>query len=125
GFDRHFTNFRDNYRIVLTRVVTQREIFVTVFIVCAFASLAMIGFLGRDFFPSIKSGEIDMHMRAPIGTRLEDASKISVLVNGEIRKLLPGQVNNVVDNCGLPSSSLNLAYTSDGTIGPQDCDITI
>jgi hypothetical protein len=57
--------------------------------------------------------------------RLEDASKISVLVNGEIRKLLPGQVTNVVDNCGLPVSSINLAYTSDGAIGPQDCDITV
>jgi len=125
GFERHFTNFRDNYRIVLTRVVRQREIFVTVFIVCAFASLAMIGFLGRDFFPSIKSGEIDMHMRAPIGTRLEDASKIAVLVNGSIRRILPGQVTNILDNCGLPSSGINQAYSSSGTIGPQDCDITI
>jgi multidrug efflux pump subunit AcrB len=95
------------------------------FIGFAVASLALLTFIGRDFFPSIKSGEIDMHMRAPIGMRLEDASKISVLVNGEIRKLLPGQVTGLVDNCGLPSSSLNLAYTSDGTIGPQDCDITI
>jgi multidrug efflux pump subunit AcrB len=48
-----------------------------------------------------------------------------VLVDSQIRKSLPGQVTNLVDNCGLPSSSLNLAYTSDGTIGPQDCDITI
>ncbi|MGA7812055.1 efflux RND transporter permease subunit [Caballeronia sp.] len=85
----------------------------------------MIGFLGRDFFPSIKSGEIDMHMRAPIGTRLEDASKIAVLVNGSIRRILPGQVTNILDNCGLPSSGINQAYSSSGTIGPQDCDITI
>ena len=64
--------------------------------------MGLLAFLGRDFFPSIKSGEIDMHMRAPIGTRLEDASKIAVLVNSQIRKILPGQVTNLVDNCGLP-----------------------
>ena len=81
--------------------------------------------LGRDFFPSIKSGEIDMHMRAPIGTRLEEAAKIAVLVERQIRKLLPGQVTNVIDNCGLPVSGINQAYSATGTIGPQDCDITI
>jgi multidrug efflux pump subunit AcrB len=124
-FERGFSQFRDRYREALTVAVVNRKRFVMAFIAFAVASMGLLAFLGRDFFPSIKSGEIDLHMRAPIGMRLEDASKISVLVNGEIRKLLPGQVTNVVDNCGLPSSSLNLAYTSDGTIGPQDCDITI
>jgi multidrug efflux pump subunit AcrB len=124
-FEHGFMQFREQYRAVLSAAVLNRKRFVMGFIGFAVASLALLTFIGRDFFPSIKSGEIDMHMRAPIGMRLEDASKISVLVNGEIRKLLPGQVTGLVDNCGLPSSSLNLAYTSDGTIGPQDCDITI
>jgi multidrug efflux pump subunit AcrB len=125
GFEHKFSQFRDGYRGVLTAAVLNRKRFIIGFLGFAIASMGLLAFLGRDFFPSIKSGEIDMHIRAPIGMRLEDASKISVLVNGEIRKLLPGQVNNVVDNCGLPSSSINLAYTSDGTIGPQDCDISI
>jgi multidrug efflux pump subunit AcrB len=125
GFEHRFTQFRDRYRDVLALAVVNRKRFVMGFVAFAIASLGLLPCLGRDFFPSIKSGEIDLHMRAPIGMRLEDASKISVLVNGEIKKLLPGQVTGLVDNCGLPASSLNLAYTSDGTIGPQDCDITI
>ena len=124
-FDHAFSNFRDRYREVLTIVVGNRYRFVPVFALCAFGSLALITFLGRDFFPGIKSGEIDMHMRAPIGTRLEEASKLAVLVNGSIRQLLPGKVTNVLDNCGLPVSGTNEAYNSTGTIGPQDCDITI
>lgn len=124
-FEQGFVHFRDRYRDVLTAAVIHRKRFILGFLAFAVASMSLLAFLGRDFFPSIKSGEIDMHMRAPIGTRLEDASKIAVLANSEIRKILPGQVAGLVDNCGLPSSSLNLAYTSDGTIGPQDCDITI
>jgi multidrug efflux pump subunit AcrB len=124
-FEHGFSNFRDRYREVLTTVVGSRHRFVPIFALCAFASLALITFLGRDFFPGIKSGEIDMHMRAPIGTRLEEASKLAVLVNGSIRQLLPGKVTNVLDNCGLPASGINEAYNSTGTIGPQDCDITI
>ena len=64
-------------------------------------------------------------MRAPIGTRIEEAGKISVLVNAAVRGILPGQVRNVIDNCGLPVSGINEAYSSTGTIGSQDCDIDI
>ena len=125
GFERRFTNFREGYQSALTGIVAIRGRFILGFLAAALASLLLIPSLGRDFFPSIKSGEIDMHMRAPIGTRLEDASMISVLVNKSVRQLLPGEVSNLVDNCGLPASGINEAYNSTGTIGPQDCDITI
>jgi multidrug efflux pump subunit AcrB len=125
GFDQRFTRFRERYRDLLTNAVHHRKRFVPVFVACTVASMCLLIFLGRDFFPSIKSGEIDMHMRAPIGTRLEDASKDSVLVNGAIHKVLPGQVTNLLDNCGLPGSGINEAYATDGTIGPQDCDVDI
>ncbi|WP_028228245.1 efflux RND transporter permease subunit [Paraburkholderia ferrariae] len=125
SFEHAFSRFRVSYREVLTVAVASRRRFVPIFVACAFGSLVLVLFLGRDFFPGIKSGEIDMHMRAPIGTRLEEASKLAVLVNGSIRMLLPGKVTNVLDNCGLPASGINEAYNSTGTIGPQDCDITI
>jgi multidrug efflux pump subunit AcrB len=47
------------------------------------------------------------------------------LVDAALRDLLPGQVANVIDNCGLPVSGLNQAYSASATIGPQDCDVTI
>jgi multidrug efflux pump subunit AcrB len=66
-----------------------------------------------------------MHFRAPIGLRLEEASKVAVLVEQALHQLLPGQVANVIENCGLPSSGINQAYSASATIGPQDCDVTI
>ncbi len=125
GFERHFASFREGYRERLSRSLARRGRFIVLFSAASLGSLGVIGFLGRDFFPSIKSGEIDMHMRAPIGLRLEDASKLAVLVDGSIRRILAGQVSNLVDNCGLPASGINEAYNATGTIGPQDCDITI
>ena len=125
GFERRFTAFRARYQVLLAGIVARRGRFIVLFGAASLASLGLIGFLGRDFFPSIKSGEIDMHMRAPVGTRLEEASKIAVLVEGSIRRILPGRVADMVDNCGLPASGINEAYNATGTIGPQDCDITI
>ena len=60
-------------------------------------------------------------MRTRIGTRIEEAGKLAVLVNQEIHRALPGKVRGIVDNCGLPVSGTNSVYGSSGTIGPQDC----
>ena len=125
GFEHRFERLRLSYRAVLSAIVGMRGRFIVGFLGMSLASLLLIIFLGQDFFPGIKSGEIDMHMRAPIGTRLEEASKIAVLVNHSVRRILAGQVSNIVDNCGLPISGINEAYNSTGTIGPQDCDISI
>ena len=90
------------------------------------AGEALFRYGDRDAnFFIIKSGEIDLHMRAPIGTRIEEAGKIAVLVEQQIRNLLPGHVVGTLVNCGLPNSGINLAYSSTGTVGAQDCDITI
>jgi multidrug efflux pump subunit AcrB len=126
GFERGFDRFRDRYKELLDKVVARRSRFIVGFLAAAVASMALlIPWLGRDFFPGIKSGEIDMHFRAPIGLRLEEAGKVASLVDSSIGTLLPGHVTNVIDNCGLPSSGINQAYSASATIGPQDCDVTI
>jgi multidrug efflux pump subunit AcrB len=126
GFERRFERFRDGYRELLAKAVARRSGFIVVFLSVALASVILIvPWLGQDFFPGIKSGEIDMHFRAPVGMRLEEASKVAALVDASLHDLLPGHVSNVLDNCGLPFSGLNQAYSASETIGPQDCDVTI
>jgi multidrug efflux pump subunit AcrB len=124
-FERRFEQFRGRYRELLTEALARRWGFVLAFLAIPLISIILVPFLGRDFFPNIKSGEIDMHFRAPIGLRLEEASKVAVLVDQALHRLLPGQVVNVIENCGLPISGINQAYSASATIGPQDCDVTI
>ena len=126
AFEQRFDRFRDGYRELLSKVVERRSRFIGGFLAAALASIVLlVPWLGRDFFPGIKSGEIDMHFRAPIGLRLEEASKVAALVDTAVGTLLPGHVTNVIDNCGLPTSGINQAYSASATIGPQDCDVTI
>jgi multidrug efflux pump subunit AcrB len=124
-FEQRFERFRVRYRELLTEALARRWGFILGFLAIPLVSIILVPFLGRDFFPSIKSGEIDMHFRAPIGLRLEEASKVAVLVDQALHQLLPGQIANVIENCGLPSSGINQAYSASATIGPQDCDVTI
>jgi multidrug efflux pump subunit AcrB len=125
GFERGFNRFRERYGLLLEQVIARRGVFVTVSLAIALGSLLLFFFLGRDYFPEIRSGVIQMHMRAPLGTRIEVSGRIATLVSNSIEELLPGEVENVVSNCGLPVGAHNLAFIPTPTIGPQDCDLTI
>jgi multidrug efflux pump subunit AcrB len=124
-FEAGFAEFRERYRTVLQRLAARPRSFVLCYLAGAVASLLLLFFVGQDFFPSVKSGEIDLHLRAPAGTRIEETAKISVLVGQQIEALLPGHVVGSLMNCGLPISGINQAYSNNGTIGSQDCDISI
>ena len=125
GFERRFNQFREGYGALLEQVIARRNTFVTISLAIALASLSLFFFLGRDYFPEIRSGIILMHMRAPLGTRIEVSGRIATLVSNSIEELLPGEVENVVSNCGLPVGPHNLAFIPTPTIGSQDCDLTI
>jgi len=125
GFERRFDRFREGYGLLLEQVIARRRAFVTICLVIALGSLSLFFFLGRDYFPEIRSGVIQMHMRAPLGTRIEMSGRIATLVSESIEELLPGQVENIVSNCGLPVGPHNLAFIPTPTIGSQDCDLTI
>lgn len=125
GFERRFNRTVERYGALLERVIAHRNSFVMVSLAIALGSLSLFFFLGRDYFPEIRSGVIQMHMRAPIGTRIEVSGRIATLVSRSIQELLPGQVENIVSNCGLPVGPHNLAFIPTPTIGSQDCDLTI
>ena len=46
-------------------------------------------FVGRDFFPLIDGGLIQLHVRAPAGTRIETTERIFQAVEDKIRQVIP------------------------------------
>ena len=125
SFQHGFERFRDRYSAQLERVIHNRSRFVTVSLVISAGSLILFYFNGTEFFPEIKSGIMQMHMRAPLGTRIEVSARLTSLVSKDIEKLLPGEVESIVSNCGIPVGAHNLAFIPTPTVGTQDCDLTI
>ncbi len=106
--------------------MSSRKKFVLGFLAFVGASFVLVPFLGRDFFPSTDSGAIALHVRAPVGTRIEDtAAEFDRIENVIRREIPPTQLDNIIDNIGLPLSGINMVYSNSGTIGPQDGDIQI
>ncbi len=126
GFEARFEKVRSAYRGLLELALTHRRSFVIGFLGFVALSFALVPLLGRNFFPSVDSGQILMHVRAPVGVRVEKTAQIFADVEGAIRQIIPpADLGTVVDNMGLPVSGINTAYNNTGTIGSQDGDIQI
>ncbi|HEY0340155.1 MAG TPA: efflux RND transporter permease subunit, partial [Steroidobacteraceae bacterium] len=125
-FERRFERFREGYRELLKFAMGRRKPFAIGFLAVVLASMVLTVFLGRNFFPTIDSGEIKLHLRAQPGTRIEETASLCDRVENAIRGMVPReQLERIVDNIGLSASGVNLAYGNSGTIGVQDADILI
>ncbi len=126
GFERRFSQIRDGYRDVLALALRRRWVFVPGFLALVLGSFLLIPLLGSNFFPSVDAGEITLHVRAPVGTRIEDTAALFDHVENAIRQTIPpSELTSIVDNIGLSVSGINIAYSNTGTIGPMDGDIYV
>ena len=126
GFEKRFGLMRATYGRYLERAVARRRTFAACFLAFALLSLGLGPFLGENFFPAVDSGEISLHVRAPIGTRIEETAALFDHIENRIRDVIPpGELDSIVDNIGLPVSGTNRAYLNTGGIGPEDGDILV
>jgi len=126
GFEMRFEKIRARYRDYLMLAIGNRKIFAAGFLAFVLLSLLLMPFLGRNFFPAVDAGEISLHVRAPVGTRIEETAALFDHIEKRIRQVIPSnELSSVVDNIGLPVSVTGTAYMNSGTVGPEDGDILV
>jgi multidrug efflux pump subunit AcrB len=126
AFEGRFERLRLGYRELLAMALRRRLVFVTCFLAFVIGSFALTPYLGRDFFPTVDAGQILMHARSHVGTRVEENAKVFAMIEKAIRQIIPReQLDTIVDNVGMPASGINMTYNNSGTIGTQDGDIQI
>lgn len=126
-FEERFERWRIQYRHAITAMLEQPgRLLMTAGLVVVSAA-ALTPWLGRDFFPTVDAGQIRVHLRAPVGTRLEETARIVAAVENRIRDLIPpGDLATIIDNVGIATSgATNLAYSDNPTIGVTDADLLI
>jgi multidrug efflux pump subunit AcrB len=121
AFERGFERLRDGYSKFLTVLLRRRFIVPVVAVLMLSLGAVMLVLDGRDFFPLIDGGQIQLHVRAPAGTRIEATEAIFQAVEDKIREVIPEQDRTlIVDNIGLPARAYNLAFADGSTIGIND-----
>ncbi|GAB6968199.1 efflux RND transporter permease subunit [Komagataeibacter kakiaceti JCM 25156] len=126
GFERRFEALRAGYGALLAAVLDHRGWFVGGFFGFAMLSMGLLPFLGRNFFPQVDAGTLTLHVRGPVGMRIEETAALFQRIEKRIRQRIPqAELESIADNIGLPTSAINTAYNASGTIGPQDGDIIV
>jgi multidrug efflux pump subunit AcrB len=126
GFEAQFLRLRTGYRDLLAFAIAHRRIFVGGFLGFVAASFLLTPFLGRNFFPQVDGGQILLHVRAPVGMRIEETAARFAQVESAIREVIPAaETATIVDNIGTYLSAINTIYNNTGTIGESDGDIQI
>ncbi|MFC6645719.1 efflux RND transporter permease subunit [Granulicella cerasi] len=125
-FDHQFERMQRQYMRGLNWCLENAKLTLVLFAALVVISLPMIFFIGRDFFPYVDSGQMNLHVNPPQGMRIEDSEQYFASIEAEIRRVVPAErVELILDNIGLPNSGINLAFTNSSTISNGDGDIQI
>ena len=126
GFENGFERLRLSYQLFLTTVVHRRAIFIPVFLAACLSAFLLVPWLGQNFFPASDNGQFILHMRVQSGTRIEETARQCDLVETAIRQQIPPrEMDNILDNIGLPYSTINYMHATSGLIGAGDADILV
>jgi multidrug efflux pump subunit AcrB len=126
SFERGFERLRHSYQRLLTSLVRHRFVFVLIFLMLCLSAWGLAPWLGENFFPDTDSGQFLLHVRGKTGTRIEETARLADLVENSIRQIIPAQeVESILDNIGLPYSTINYMHNTSGLIGAADADILV
>jgi len=125
-FEKGLDRLRLSYQLFLTTVVHRRTIFIPAFLGACLLVFLLVPWLGQNFFPASDNGQFILHMRVKTGTRIEETARLCDLVETSIRQQIPAQeMDNILDNIGLPYSTINYMHATSGLIGAGDGDILV
>jgi multidrug efflux pump subunit AcrB len=124
-FEHGFERVRQAYSRALAGFIAHRGLALTAVAVMIAGSLPLMWVVGQDFFPSVDSGLMRLHVRAATGTRIESTEWLINKIDLDIRGVIPAnELQSISDNIGVPASYV-LAYYPTDSIGEQDTDIMI
>lgn len=125
-FETAFSALRCRYRQALSWALHNRGTTLLLFVIVFASASFIIPSIGEDFFPAVDAGQIRLHVRVPSGTRIEVTEEIFGAVEDKIRKVIPdNQIQQIIDNIGIPTQSYNLAFGDMATIGVFDGEILV
>ena len=126
SFETGFAAVRAIYQRLLTGLLANRKLFVPGFLGLCLSGFLLLPWLGQDFFPDSDSGQFILHVRGRTGLRIEETARLFDLVEDYIRQTIPaGEVDNILDNIGLPYSPMNTMHSTSGVLGASDGDVLV
>jgi multidrug efflux pump subunit AcrB len=122
-----FDRLRSRYEAFLTRVLALRLVVIVVYLIACGGILALtIPALGSEIFPVTGGDQLQMRLRAPIGTRIERTEPLTLRVLDEVKSEV-GAANVLISTAFIgvqpPTYPINTIYL--WTSGPHEAVLLI
>ena len=125
GRDRILDRLTNFYGSLLIMALTHRLVMMLVVVIFGGISLMLVKVVGTDFFPTPDVGIMKLHVRAPIGTRIEETEKLVLAVEEDLRRIIPAaEIDRINDMIGVPLF-FNLALVPTDNISGMDAEVLI
>lgn len=126
AFNRGFDRFQNSYMKGLTWALNNRKAVLFLFALMIGVTVVMMPFVGRDFFPHVDAGQIKLHLRAPVGARLEETERVAAETEAIVRETIPeSAIESVISNIGITSERYNFIFTDNAAAGAGDAELLI
>ncbi len=126
AFNRRFERLLHGYEAALAWALANRRRVVGIFAGFTLLSTVLFFQIGMDFFPTVDAGQFRLHVRCPGGTRIEETERWFAAVTDVIRETIPADdVEIVLDNIGIPSGGINLAFSDASVVTAADGEILV
>ena len=126
AFEAGFERFRQGYASLLEALLRHKLRVGAAFLAVTLLSTGLFAVLGRDFFPVVDTSQIRLHVRTPLGTRIEEMPAFVDQVEAHIRRLIPKEeMQGIVDIVGGPYTPYNTLYNNNGTFDSSDTEILV
>ena len=123
--DEIFARFQESYVRLLESMLHHRPYVLAVAGLVLIITFFLPSIIGTDFFPSTDTGLMKLHLRAPTGTRIEETEKLVINVENTIRRQIPAEeVQTVNENIGVPTF-FNLAFVGTDNTSSMDAEFLI
>lgn len=122
-----FERFRNGYRGFTSRLVAARWLIVPIYLIIAGAIIYLVGrTLGREIFPVVDAGQIQLRVRAPAGTRIEATEKLAQKALESIgREVGPENVEITLGYVGVQNSAYPINTIYLWTSGSSDAVVQV
>ncbi|MCA9657550.1 MAG: efflux RND transporter permease subunit, partial [Myxococcales bacterium] len=123
-FERGLAAVDRGHARILESVLRRKKAVLLAVLAIFIGSLAIAREIGSDFFPPIDEGEVQVKVRAPIGTRLEETEALAARVEKLVEEVVPADVLvGTNTSIGAPKGGLRAMLSSNS--GPHELTVRL
>jgi CzcA family heavy metal efflux pump len=106
-----FDRIDEGYQNLLAWALNHRKIVIAIVVGALLGTIPLWFFIGSEFFPSMDESQFRLTVQLPVGTRLEESTRMASQIEQVFQQTLGKDLRAVQTNFGIPSGSVSAIYS--------------